>query len=383
VHETLKGPSGGASGPLKGIKILEFAGMGPAPFCGMLFSDLGADVLRIDRPDGEQYDRYSIESRGKRSVILDLKTPAGAEVALRLMESAEGLIEGFRPGVMERLGLGPAVAHARNPKLVYGRMTGWGQTGPYAGMAGHDINYVAVSGALHAIGPADRPAVPLNLIGDFGGGALYLAMGMLAAVLHSRETGEGQTVDCAMSEGSISLMSHLYGLLARGVWQDARTSNVIDGAAHFYNVYQCADGAWIAIAAIEPQFYAELLSKAGFEDPSPAEQRRPDRWPRLQAELAGLFRTRTREQWCSILEGTDACFAPVMSMTEARHHPQNVARRAFVDVDGVPQPAPAPRLSRTPGEIQWGPVSAGAHQGSALREWGVDESLIARLRGNA
>lgn len=360
-----------ASGPLRGLRVLEFAGLGPAPFCGMLLSDLGADVLRIDRP-GARYDRFTVESRGRRSLVLDLKGESGRETALRLAAKADALIEGFRPGVMERLGLGPGDVFARNPRLVYGRMTGWGQHGPYAARAGHDIDYVALSGALHATGTRERPVPPLNLVGDFGGGALYLAFGLLAALRHADRTGEGQVIDCAMADGAASLMSLLYGHLARGTWRDERESNVIDGGAHFYNTYRCADGQWIAIGAIEPQFYATLVARAGLDPDTFAGRQDPADWPRLREALAGVFATRTRAEWCELLENADCCFAPVMSMREAPDHPHNRARAAFVEVEGVVQPAPAPRFSRTPGAVQSGPVDAGVGGAEALREWGVE-----------
>ena len=364
------------TGPLCGLKVLEFAGIGPAPFCGMLFCDLGADVLRIDRKGGREYDRYAVETRGRRSVTLDLKTAADVETALALSEKADVLIEGFRPGVMERLGLGPQVVLSRNPKLVFGRMTGWGQTGPYARAAGHDINYVALSGALHALGSKEKPTVPLNLIGDFGGGALYLAFGILAAVRHAQRTGEGQVVDCSMTEGAISMMGMLYGEHAAGRWLDQRESNIIDGGAHFYNTYQCADEKWIAIASIEAPFYRMLLEKAGIDAPEFADQMDTAQWPALKEKLRALFRTRTRDEWCQLMESTDVCFAPVLSLTEAPHHPHNVARGAFVEVDGVVQPAPMPRFSRTPGAVQSGPVRAGAHNDSALAQWGLSATAI-------
>jgi alpha-methylacyl-CoA racemase len=358
------------SGPLAGLRVLEFAGLGPAPFCGMLLSDLGADVLRIDRP-GAQYDACSVETRGRRSLVLDLKFAAARETALRLVEKADALIEGFRPGVMERLGLGPEVALARNPRLVYGRMTGWGQTGPLAPRAGHDINFIALSGALHAIGTPEAPVIPVNLVGDFGGGALYLAFGVLAALRHAERTGEGQVIDCAMSDGAAGLMSLLYGHLARGSWQDARGVNLIDGGSHFYNVYRCADGQWLALGAIEPAFYATLVEKAGL-DPVEFEGRQaPADWPALRVRLAAIVARRTRDQWCSLLEGSDCCATPVLSMREAPGHPHNVARGAFAEVGGVTQPAPSPRFSRTPGAIQGGPVAAGEGGAEALAEWGV------------
>lgn len=363
--------SPGHPGPLRGVRVLELAGMGPAPFCGMLLSDLGADVVRIDRPDAV-YDRFMIETRGRRSVALDLKDRKGRETALCLAEKADLLIEGFRPGVMERLGLGPDVVLERNARLVYGRMTGWGQHGPYSGMAGHDINYIAITGALHSIGPAERPTPPLNLVGDFGGGALYLAVGLLAALRHAERTGEGQVIDCAMSDGTIGLMSLLYGHLARGTWRDARGANVIDGGSHFYNCYQCADGGWIALGAIEPQFYATLRTLAGADDPAFDAQLDEARWPGLKDRMAALVATRTRAEWTALLEGSDACFAPVMSMREAQHHPHNLAREAFTEVDGVAHPSPAPRFSRTPGAIQGPPIAAGDGGAAALRSWGID-----------
>ena len=357
-------------GPLAGLKVLEFAGIGPAPFCGMLLSDLGADVLRIDRP-GTQYDRFSIETRGRRSLVLDLKSAEDCATALDLVAKADALIEGFRPGVMERLGLGPDAALARNPKLVYGRMTGWGQTGPYAQRAGHDINFVSITGALHAMGEPDKPAVPLNLVGDFGGGALYLAFGLLAALRHAERTGEGQVIDCAMSDGAAGLMALLYGHLARGSWQDARGVNIIDGGSHFYNVYRCADGQWLALGAIEPNFYATLVDKAGLDPATFANQQSAEDWPALKARLAEVIATRTRAEWMTLLENVDACATPVMSMTEAPHHPHNIARQSFVSVEGVMQPAPAPRFSRTPGVIPSAPRQAGEGGESALADWGV------------
>jgi len=357
-------------GPLAGMKVLEFAGIGPVPFCGMLLSDLGADVLRVDRP-GASYDRFMVETRGRRSIVCDLKDEADRARALRLAAKADVLLEGFRPGVMERLGLGPEVALAANPALVYGRMTGWGQDGPMAAQPGHDIDYIALSGALHAIGTADAPVLPVNLVGDFGGGALYLALGVLAAWHHAREHGKGQVVDCAMSEGSASLMGMLYGHLARGSWRDERAANIIDGGAHFYNVYRCADGKWLAVGAIEPQFYQALLAGAGLPIDEFASQQ-PQDWSRLRDRLTSIFATRPRDAWCELLEHSGACVAPVLSMAEAPAHPHNQARSAFATVDGVVQPAPVPRFSRTPGAITHGPVQAGEGAGEALSEWGVD-----------
>lgn len=362
------------TGPLCGLKVLELASIGPVPFCGMLFSDLGADVLRIDREGGgRRYDRHAVETRGRRSVRLDLKDTAGRNTALQLIERADALIEGFRPGVMERLGLGPDVALARNGKLVYGRMTGWGQTGPYSEAPGHDVNFVALSGALHALGSREKPTVPLNLIADFGGGALYLAFGVMAALRHVASGGPGQTVDCSMTEGVISMMGMLYGEHAAGRWTDERESNIIDGGAHFYNVYECADGKWIAIGAIEPAFYRVLLEKLGMADPAFSDQMNADTWPALRRTLEQVFKSRTRDEWCALLEGTEACFAPVLSLAEAPRHPHNTARGSFVEVDGVTQPAVFPRFSATPGAVRHGPVGAGHDGAGALRDWGLDE----------
>ncbi|MGD8341839.1 MAG: CaiB/BaiF CoA-transferase family protein [Gammaproteobacteria bacterium] len=362
------------AGPLEGLRILEFAGIGPAPFCGRLFADLGADVLRIDREGGYEYDRYSVDTRGRRSVILDLKSRKGLAVALELLGKADALIESFRPGVMERLGLGPDVALERNPTLVYGRMTGWGQTGPMAHAPGHDINYVALSGALHALGPKEKPAVPLNLIGDFGGGALWLAFGILAALRHVEQGGAGQVIDCAMTEGVISTMGLLYGVFAAGRWKDERESNIIDGGAHFYNTYECADGKWIAIGSIEKPFYVALMEALEIDDPEFSDPRIEENWPRLKAKLELVFKARTRDEWCAHFEGTEVCFAPVLSLTEAPEHPQNKARGSFVDVDGVRQPPPLPRFSHTPGAIQSPPAPAGTGGEEALRDWGIEEA---------
>jgi alpha-methylacyl-CoA racemase len=368
------------SGPLAGLKVLEFAGIGPVPFCGMLFSDLGADVLRIDRPGGRDYDSFSVETRGRRSVVLDLKDPTASGVALRLLTRADALIEGYRPGVMERLGLGPKAALERNSRLVYGRMTGFGQTGPLAQAPGHDINYVALSGALHALGPTEKPAVPLNLLGDFGGGALYLAFGIMAALYHVKRGGAGQVVDCAMTEGVISLMGMVYGELAAGRWQDRREANIIDGGAHFYNTYKCADDRWIAIGSIETPFYRALLEALELaDDPDFAAQMDQTRWPALKRRLESLFRTKPRDAWCARFEGTEVCYAPVLSLSEAPVHAQNRARESFVEVDGVMQPAPLPRFSDTKATIQRGPRPAGFEAAAALGDWGIDATTIAKL----
>ena len=369
-------------GPLSGLKIVEFAGIGPGPFCGMLLSDLGADVVRVDRKGSGRSSPADVTSRGRRSVALDLKSPDAIEAVLKLLESADGLIEGFRPGVMERLGLGPDVALARNPKLVFGRMTGWGQTGPYAKAAGHDMNYIAITGALHAIGTEDKPIPPLNLVGDFGGGALYLAFGLMAGIISARETGKGQVIDCAMSDGAASLMAMFYGFKGAGMWKDERRSNLLDGGAHFYDTYQCADGKWISIGSIEPQFYALLLEKTGITDPEFANQMDRSAWPSLKAKLQDVLRTKTQAEWCAIMDATDICFAPVLDLEEAPKHAHNVARETFVTVSGVVQPAPAPRFSATPGEIQGPPPGIGAHNDEALSQWGFSGAEIEALKAS-
>ena len=369
-----------AQGPLSGLKVLEFAGLGPAPFCGMLLSDLGAEVMRIDRKGGDDGAPDLVTGRGRRSVALDLKSPAAVEACLTLMESADAVFEGFRPGVMERLGLGPEPALARNRRLVYGRMTGWGQTGPYAQAAGHDINYIAITGALAAIGTADKPTPPLNLVGDFGGGALYLAFGLLAGVIHARQTGRGQVIDCAMSDGAASLMAMFYGFKAAGLWGEGRAANLLDGGAHFYDTYRCADGRWISIGAIEPRFYQLLLEKTGITDPQFQRQMDREAWPALRDKLAARFALKTRDDWCVLLGGADVCFAPVLSMDEAPAHPHNLARSTFVEVAGVRQPAPAPRFSATPGAIQGPPPKIGADNDRALADWGFSTEAIAALR---
>jgi alpha-methylacyl-CoA racemase len=363
-----------ASGPLTGLKIVEFQGIGPGPFCGMLLSDLGADVIRIDRAGkgGRAATPANVESRGRRSIALDLKNPDDVETTLKLIEKADGLIEGFRPGVMERLGLGPDDALARNPKLAYGRMTGWGQTGPLSHAAGHDLNYIALTGALGAMGrKGEAPYPPLNLIGDYGGGALYLAFGLLAAVISARATGEGQVIDVAMTDGAASLSSMFFGMRAMGVWSDEREDNLLDGGAHFYDCYETSDGKYISLGSIEPQFYALLLEKAGLSDPDFQHQMDRKRWPELKTKLATVIKKKTRDEWCEIMEGTDICFAPVLSMAEAPDHPHNKARETFVNYEGVTQPAPAPRFSKTPGAIQRPPASPGAHTDEIMTDWKI------------
>ena len=362
-----------ASGPLNGVKIVEFAGIGPGPFCGMLLSDLGADVVRIDRAGrSAPSNPKDVTGRGRRSIALDLKAPEDIELALGLIEKADGLIEGFRPGVMERLGLGPDVAMARNPKLVYWRMTGWGQHGTLAHAAGHDLNYIALTGALGAMGrKGERPYPPLNLIGDYGGGALYLAFGLCAGIIHARSSGEGQVIDCAMTDGAASLSAMFYGMRASGIWSDKREDNLLDGGAHFYDTYECSDGKFVSIGSIEPQFYALLLEKAELTDPGFQAQMDRSKWPELKQKLADVIATKTREEWCEIMEGTDICFAPVLSLAEAPAHPHNQARGTFVEYEGVVQPAPAPRFSKTPGEIRGAAPGTDEHREQVLSEWGL------------
>lgn len=374
-------------GPLQGIKIIEFAALGPAPMGSMLLADLGAEVLRIERkagagsrPGAGLFDpALDILNRNRRVVALDLKQPEAIETVLRLTEGADALIEGFRPGVMERLGLGPEVCLARNPRLVYGRMTGWGQSGTLAHAAGHDINYLSLSGALHAIGEAGRkPVVPLNLVADGGGGAMLLALGVLAGLLEARGSGRGQVVDAAMTDGAALLMSMMYTLKAMGQWQVERGSNLLDGGAHFYDTYPCRDGRWISVGAIEPQFYALLLQKTGISDPDFDAQWDRERWPRLKAKLAQVIATRTRDEWCAIFDGTDACVAPVLDMDEAPRHPHNRSRHTFTEVGGVVQPAAAPRFSRTPPAPPTPPRTASDPQ--VLLDWGFGTDELAALR---
>lgn len=361
-------------GPLAGLRVVEFAGIGPAPFACMLLADLGADVVRVSRTVEATRGGSEIFDRGKRALPLDLKQPEGRDAALALIASADVLIEGFRPGVMERLGLGPAAAMERNPKLVYGRMTGWGQTGPLSQTAGHDIGYIALTGALHAIGRAnDPPPPPLNLVGDFGGGSLYLAFGVCAAVIEARASGKGQVVDCAIADGAASLMTMMYGMFGAKTWSDQRDANLLDGGAWFYDTYACADGKFIAVGAIEPQFRAEFLARLELEGDL-ADSRAE--WPDLSARLAARFKQRTRDEWAAIFEGSDACVAPVLSLTEAPEHAHNRARATFVESAGVIQPAPAPRFSRTPGKISSPPPNAAASLDELLSEWEKSESAL-------
>ncbi|ACL58545.1 CaiB/BaiF CoA transferase family protein [Methylobacterium nodulans] len=336
-------------GPLAGLRLVEFAGIGPGPFAAMLLADLGAEVVRIARPGGSDLYARHVLTRSRATVTADLKDPADLARVLDCLDHADALIEGFRPGVMERLGLGPDLVLARNPRLVYGRMTGWGQEGPLARSAGHDLTYIAVTGALAAIGPRSHPVPPLNLLGDFGGGALYLAMGLLAAVLSARATGAGQVVDCAVCDGAASLMAMTADFAAQGRWVEEREANLLDGGAPYYRTYRCADGGFVALAPLEPQFFAEFRRRVGLEE-DPAFDDRDG--AALRRRLEELFLTRTRAEWCRLLEGSDACVAPVLSLSEARHHPHLAARGTYLEVDGVMQPAPAPRFSRTPAAIR-------------------------------
>tara|TARA_B110000014_G_scaffold264419_1_gene265835 strand:+ start:9133 stop:10269 length:1137 start_codon:yes stop_codon:yes gene_type:complete len=371
-------------GPLKGIKIIEMAGIGPGPFCGMILSDLGAEVIRVDRASAAgSGSRKEPANRGKRSIAIDLKSEEGVEIVLKLIEKSDGIFEGFRPGVMERLGLGPDVCLARNPKLVYGRMTGWGQYGPLAHAAGHDINYISLTGALAAIGrPGSPPVVPLNLIGDFGGGGMFLALGLLAALLEARNSGKGQVIDAAMTDGSSTLMTMIYSMKEANFmpWQDGLGSNLLDGGAHFYDTYECLDGKYISIGSIEPQFYSLLREAAGLTDASFDDQMQRENWQELKLKVKEVFLTKSQKDWTDLMEGTDICFAPVLSMEEAPNHPHNIARKTFVEIDGVTQPAPAPRFSRTESEIQ-GPSSiAGEHSLEILHELGIDEEYLSVLK---
>ena len=368
-------------GPLSGYRILEFAGIGPGPFCGMILADLGAEVVRIDRAEGPPGSRQDFAGRGRRSVALDLKNPAAVQAALRLIEKADALIEGFRPGVMERLGLGPEACLARNPRLVFGRMTGWGQEGPLAQAAGHDINYIALTGALWSIGPADRkPVPPLNLVGDYGGGGMLLALGILAALVEAKGSGSGQVVDAAMVDGAALLMAVIDAMKARGGWGPERGKNRLDGAAPYYDTYECSDGRWLAVGPIEPQFWAEMLKLLGLDAARFEGRNDPAQWPALKAELAAAFRTRTRDDWARVFEGTDACVCAVLSMDEAPRHPHMAARGTFVERDGAIQPAPAPRFSRSMTEPGGPPPLRGEHTEAVLAEWGVDAAVVAALR---
>ncbi|RYF35618.1 MAG: CoA transferase [Comamonadaceae bacterium] len=364
-----------ASGPLCGLKVLEIAGIGPAPFCAMMLADMGADVVRVERAHAPERGipvapRFDVLNRGRRSIALDLKSDDGVKTLLDLVARADVMLEGFRPGVMERLGAGPAECLAANPRLVYGRMTGFGQDGPLSAAAGHDLNYIALTGVLGSIGAPDKePVVPLNLIGDFGGGGMLLTVGLLAAYVEAQRSGQGQVVDAAMTDGSALLMASTYGLKAAGAWQSGRGTNVLDGGAPWYGVYVTADGHHVSLAALEPRFYDELIRRLGLAELALPPRSDRARWPELRARLAGCMLQKTRAEWQDLLEGTDVCFAPVLTMDEAPLHPHNVARGTFIDIAGVKQPAPAPRFARTPSRVQHPPPAPGEHTEEILRGW--------------
>ena len=371
-------------GPLAGIKVVEMAAIGPVPFCAMMLSDMGADVIRIDRlkQKGSGH-RANVLYRGRKSIAVDLKDSQGVDVAMKLINKCDAVIEGFRPGVMERLGLGPEVCLNQNPKLVYGRMTGWGQQGKLSQAAGHDINYISLAGALGSMGYPDRsPTPPLNLIGDFGGGAMYLLSGVLAALLERHSSGKGQVIDAAMTDGTASLLSGFYGMMAMGMWTTDRYKNRLDGGAFYYGSYECADGKHISLGSLEPQFYALLLEKCGIEDESFDEQLDQEAWPLKRQKMEAIFITKTRNQWCEILEGTDVCFAPVLDLEEAPDHPHNKERETFVNFEGITQPAPAPRFSRTQGTIQSSANLTGENSEEILEKWGFTNDQISNLREN-
>ncbi len=378
-------------GPLSGIRVIEVGGIGPAPFCGMVLADMGAEVIVVDRKTSNAnapnirsglQGKFAIANRGKRSLAIDLKQPGASDVLLELIADADALIEGFRPGVMERLGLGPDVCLRSNPKLIYGRVTGWGQEGPLAHAAGHDINYIALSGALYHGAHQDAvPSAPPTLVGDVGGGGMLLAMGILAGIISARSTGKGQVIDSAITDGSALMTALLYGLQEAGIWTNQRQDNFLDGGSHWYDCYRCADGEHISIGALEPAFYSELMVRCGLADaPEFKGQFEKSRWPELKEKMTALFLTKTQAEWCGLLEGTDVCFAPVLSFADAAKHPHNKARGSFITCDGVTQPAPAPRFAATPSAVKSPPPEAGQHTGEILSEAGYDAEMILSLR---
>ena len=373
-------------GPLAGLRVVELQGIGPGPFCGMMLADMGAEIIRVDRSAavGSGARTADVLARGRKSIAVDLKNPQGVETVLKLVETADVLLEGFRPGVTERLGLGPDVCLERNPKLVYGRMTGWGQTGTMAHAAGHDINYISLSGVLHAIGEAgSRPTPPLNLVGDFGGGGMLLAFGIVAALYERGVSGKGQVIDAAMTDGSALLANSIFGLMGQGVWNHNRGSNLLDGGAHFYGTYETKDARFVSIGSIEPQFYALLLEKTGLDqDPELAKQMSRDDWPKLREKLAAVLATKTRDEWDEIMLGTDICYAPILNFDEAVAHPHNQARNTFVASADIVQAAPAPRFSRTEPELPEPPVAPGEHSEEVLASMGLDAAAIARLKAS-
>jgi alpha-methylacyl-CoA racemase len=370
-------------GPLNGYTVIELSGIGPAPMAGMILADMGAEVIRIERPGAfSPPQSKDVSFRGKKSVVLNLKSAEGIETLLRMVENADVLIDPYRPGVCEKLGIGPDVCLERNPKLIFGRMTGWGQEGPLAMAAGHDINYISITGALYATGRAgEKPVPPLNLVGDMGGGGMLLVNGVLAALLETHNSGKGQVIDAAMVDGAAQLMWMFHGFQAAGGWDETqRESNMLDGGAHFYDTYECADGEYISIGSIEPQFYALLIEKAGLDPEEFADQHNRELWPVLSEKLTEVFKGKTQAEWCEIMEGTDVCFAPVLNFMDAPAHPANESRQAYVEVDGTTQPAPAPRFSRTPGEVRHGARELGADTDETLAAMGFEAQEIASLR---
>ena len=371
-------------GPLKGLQIIEMAGIGPAPFCGMVLSDLGANVIRVDRvTSAGSVSRQEASNRGKKSIAVDLKTTKGIEVVLNLVEASDALFEGFRPGVMEKLGLGPDVCLQKNKKIVFGRMTGWGQEGPLAFAAGHDINYISLSGVLATIGrPGAPPVPPLNLIGDYGGGGMLLALGLVAALFETKSSGKGQVIDAAMVDGSALLMTMIYTMRGMGLWKDSLGSNFLDGGAHFYDTYECKDGKYISIASIEPKFYQLLREITPLEDSIFDDQLSRESWPEQKKALKEIFLKKTQQEWCDLMEGTDICFAPVLNMAEAPEHPHNKARDTFIELEGIVQPAPAPRFSRTVPEVYPAPAYVGEHTEEVLKSIGMQDSDIEDLKAS-
>jgi len=369
-------------GPLKGLKIIEMAGIGPGPFCGMVLADLGAKIIRVDRASAiGTGSKQDAANRGKKSIAVDLKSEEGVEVVLKLVETADAIFEGFRPGVMERLGLGPDVCSKRNERIVFGRMTGWGQEGPLANAAGHDINYISLTGALAAIGrPGSPPVPPLNLIGDFGGGGMLLALGLVAALLESKESKKGQVVDAAMTDGSALLMTMIYTMQSSGVWKTSMGSNLLDGGSHFYDTYECKDGKFISLGSIEPQFYALLCQIAELDKSIFCTQMSRESWPEQKEAIKKVIFDKTRDEWCELMEGTDVCFAPVLDMSEAPKHPHNIERKTFIDLEGVTQPAPAPRFSRTEPEVVSSPSVVGEHTDEVLTSIGLSDEDINTLK---
>jgi len=371
-------------GPLKGLQIIEMAGIGPAPFCGMVLSDLGANVIRVDRvTSAGSVSKQDANNRGKKSIAVDLKTPKGIEIVLNLVEASDAIFEGFRPGVMEKLGLGPDVCLQKNKKIVFGRMTGWGQEGPLAFAAGHDINYISLSGVLATIGrPGSPPVPPLNLIGDYGGGGMLLALGLVAALFETKSSGKGQVIDAAMVDGSALLMTMIYTMRGMGLWKDSLGSNFLDGGAHFYDTYECKDGKYISIASIEPKFYQLLREITPLEDSIFDDQLSRESWPEQKKALKEIFLKKTQQEWCGLMEGTDICFAPVLNMAEAPEHPHNKARNTFIELEGIVQPAPAPRFSRTVPEVCPAPAYVGEHTEEVLKSIGMQDSDIEDLKAS-